>query len=89
MEFEYGSGIFMSNLSEDTTTALPTEAELVEMITELEQYRERLVTETEETAKRAKLMKSAVMAQLAPELAQIDAALQQLRQQQTTLTTGN
>jgi hypothetical protein len=79
----------MSNLSEDPTPALPTEAELVEMITELEQYRERLVTETEETAKRAKLMKSAVMAQLAPELAQIDAALQQLRQQQTTLTTGN
>lgn len=40
-------------------------------------------------AKRAKLMKSAVMANLEPELANIDATLQQLREQQAALTTSH
>jgi hypothetical protein len=79
----------MSNLTEPTTINPPTAAELAEMITELEQYRERLVTETLETAKRAKLMKSAVMTQMEPELATIDTALAQLRQQQTVLSAEN
>jgi hypothetical protein len=80
----------MDNLSEPTTPSLPpTDADLVEMIAELEQYRERLVNETLETAKRAKLMKSAVMAQMEPELATIDTALEQLRQQRAALAAGN
>jgi hypothetical protein len=83
----------MSNLAEPShmppSNPPPTEAELVEMITELEQYRERLVTETTEAAQRAKLMKSAVMAQLEPELATIDTALQQLHQQRAELAARN
>ncbi len=59
--------------------------ELTATISELEQYRTRLHDETLETAKRAKMTKSAVMAKLEPELAQIDAILQQLREQQATL----
>ncbi|MGI0492980.1 hypothetical protein ACN4EG_14455 [Alkalinema pantanalense CENA528] len=70
----------------ETTTLQATAEELSEVITELEQYRERLLNDTIETAKRAKLMKAAVMAQLEPELAQIDATLAQLRQQQANLT---
>jgi hypothetical protein len=58
--------------------------ELAEVITELEEYRERLVNETMETAKKAKMMKASVMAQLEPELAKIDGILQQLREKQAT-----
>jgi hypothetical protein len=80
----------MAETSEFTAELPPTEStvleQLAEVIAELEQYRERLIEETTETAKRAKLMKSAVMAQLEPELAKIDASLQHLRQQQAELT---
>ncbi|NJL09249.1 MAG: hypothetical protein HC908_00510 [Calothrix sp. SM1_7_51] len=58
--------------------------ELAQVITELEQYRDRLVSETLETAKKAKLMKASVMAQLEPQLAKIDTMLQQLREKQLT-----
>lgn len=67
----------------------PVAHELAEVIAELEQYRERLINDTMDAAKRAKLMKSAVMANLEPELANIDATLQQLREQQAALTTSN
>jgi capsule polysaccharide export protein KpsE/RkpR len=67
-------------------TELSVAEQIAETIQELEQYRDRLVNETMETAKRAKLMKSAVMAQLEPELTKIDAALQHLRERQTELT---
>jgi 23S rRNA maturation mini-RNase III len=62
--------------------------ELAEVIKEFEEYRERLLNETLETAKRAKLMKSVVMAQLEPELAKIDATIKALQNQQAALT-GN
>lgn len=55
--------------------------EIIEVITEFEQYRERLINETMETAKKAKLMKKTVMAQLEPELERIDAIIQNLRMQ--------
>ncbi|BAZ06865.1 hypothetical protein [Calothrix sp. NIES-3974] len=55
--------------------------EIIEVLTEFEQYRERLINETMETAKKAKLMKKTVMAQLEPELAKIDAIIQNLRMQ--------
>lgn len=87
----------MTNTSElpslDPTTEQPqdqtTAHELAEVIAELEQYRERLINDTMNAAKRAKLMKSAVMANLEPELANIDATLQQLREQQAALTTSH
>jgi hypothetical protein len=63
-----------------------TAQELAEVIAEFEHYRERLVSETMETAQRAKMPKATVMAKLEPELAKIDAALQSLREQQAALT---
>ena len=51
------------------------------MIAELQQYRDRLVDDFTTTAKKAKLPKSMVMAQLEkhPEIVKIDASLAQLR----------
>lgn len=66
-----------------------TAQELAEVIEEFEQYRQRLFNETMETAKKAKLPKSKVLAQLEPELAKIDTVLQGLREQQATLSTNN
>jgi hypothetical protein len=63
--------------------------ELAETIVEFEKYRERLLSETLEAAQKAKLMRPQVMAKLAPELADIDSKLAQLRQQQADLNTGN
>jgi membrane protein insertase Oxa1/YidC/SpoIIIJ len=72
--------------SEFATTEQVTAQELAEVIQEFERYRERLVNETMETAKRAKLMKSAVMAKLEPELAKIDATLKSLQDRQAALS---
>jgi hypothetical protein len=71
----------MAENLEHTATA----QELAEVIEEFEQYRERLVNETMETAKRAKLPKTKVLSQLEPELAKIDAILQNLRDRQAAL----
>ncbi|MEH2064708.1 MAG: hypothetical protein V7K50_21035 [Nostoc sp.] len=79
----------MDETSEFTTTNNVTPQDVAEVIAELEQYRERLVQETTETAKRAKLMKVSVMAKLEPELAKIDSALQELREQQAALSVSN
>ncbi|MEH2095106.1 hypothetical protein [Nostoc sp.] len=79
----------MDETSEFTTTDNITPQDVAEVIAELELYRERLVQETTETAKRAKLMRVNVMAQLEPELAKIDSALQELRNQQAALSANN
>jgi len=65
-------------MTEPTTAS--TE-DITEVIAELEQYRDRLIQESTETAKKAKLTKSALENQLAPELEKIEAALTQLRLQ--------
>ncbi len=62
-----------------------TSQELAEIITELEQYRERLVNDTLSMAQRAKIMKSKALETLEPSLAQIDVQLEALRQQQVSL----
>jgi hypothetical protein len=72
--------------SEFATTEQVTAQELTEIIEEFERYRERLLNETLETAKRAKLMKSAVMAKLEPELAKIDATIKSLQDRQAALS---
>jgi membrane protein insertase Oxa1/YidC/SpoIIIJ len=72
----------------DSSEQTPAQ-ELAEVIAELEQYRERLLNDTVEAAQKAKLMKSAVMAKLDPELAKIDATLQHLREQQAMLQPHN
>jgi hypothetical protein len=63
--------------------------ELAETIAEFEKYRERFLADTLEAGQKAKLMKSQVMANLAPELAAIDEKIAELRQQQANLTAGN
>jgi hypothetical protein len=65
-----------------------TPEELSEVIAELEQYRDRLVSDTLLMAQRAKVMKSQAMASLEPNLAQIDSTLADLRQRHAALT-GN
>ncbi len=67
-------------------SSTPTAADLAEVIAEFEQYRERLVNETLETAKKAKLPKKTAITQLEPQLDRIDATLQQLREQKANLT---
>ncbi|MHC0063525.1 hypothetical protein ACWATR_11435 [Nostoc sp. UIC 10890] len=79
----------MDETSEFTTTNNVTAQDVAEVIAELEQYRERLIQETTETAKRAKLMRVNVMAKLEPELTKIDSALQELRNQQAALSASN
>lgn len=63
-----------------------TPEQLAEVIAEFEQYRDRLYNETIANAKKAKLSKKVVMAQLQPQLEQIDGKLEQLRNQYATLT---
>ena len=62
-----------------------TAEELAELVVEFENYRQRLITETLEAAKKAKLSKKATMAKLEPQLADIDAKLQRIREQQASL----
>ncbi|MFK8185877.1 MAG: hypothetical protein AB8B99_21070 [Phormidesmis sp.] len=59
----------------------PSPEEIAGVIAELEKYRDRLVEDFTNTAKKAKLPKSMVMAQLKshPEIVKIDASLAQLR----------
>ncbi len=70
-------------------TEQATSQELAEIIAEFEQYRERLVNDTLSMAQRAKIMKAQALASLEPQLAQIDAQLEALRQQQATLTANH
>ena len=79
----------MADSSEVNTVQQATAEDLTEVMAELEQYRERLVNETLENAKKAKLMKAVVMAQLEPELNKIDAMLQDLRERLAALTANN
>lgn len=78
----------MTETSESTNKPATAE-ELAEVITEFEQYRERLLTETMAVAKKAKLSQKAALAQLEPQLAKIDTTLEKLREQQNSLTEAN
>ena len=78
----------MTEASESTNKPA-TAAELAEVITEFEQYRERLLNETMAAAKKAKLPQKTALAQLEPQLAKIDLTLEKLREQQATLTETN
>ena len=66
-----------------------TAEDLAELIVEFEKYRDRLVDETTEAAKKAKISKKATMAKLEPKLADIDAKLERLREQKANLTANN
>jgi hypothetical protein len=67
-------------------TAPVTSQDLAETIQEFEQYRQRLIDEMTTAAQKAKLPKSKLMARLEPELAQIDATIENLRTQHAALT---
>jgi uncharacterized protein involved in exopolysaccharide biosynthesis len=75
----------MTDIPELTSIEQLTPQELADLIAELEQYRARLEHDTLSMAQRAKVMKSQALASLEPQLAQIDAQLQALRQHQATL----
>jgi DNA repair exonuclease SbcCD ATPase subunit len=79
----------MTNSPDSLSLEQATVEELADIISELEQYRERLVNDTLSMAQRAKIMKAQALAHLEPNLAQIDAQLQALRQRQATLTAGH
>ncbi|MBO3458030.1 hypothetical protein G7B40_034415 [Aetokthonos hydrillicola Thurmond2011] len=73
----------------NVTAPLPepvTPEELAEVIQEFEQYRQRLVEDMTTAAQKAKLSKSKLMSRLEPELAEIDAALANLRAQYAIMT---
>jgi hypothetical protein len=76
----------MFDIPELTSLELATPEELIEMITDLEQYRERIVSDTLAMAQKAKIMKSQALANLQPNLAKIDATLESLRQHQSKST---
>jgi len=82
---EQSTTVESTTVEPTTETAAPSpEAspeEIAKVIAELEQYRERLIEDFTNTAKKAKLPKSMVMAQLEkhPEILKIDASLAQLR----------
>ncbi len=67
--------------NEAVSAEAPSPEEIAQIITELEQYRDRLVEDFMTTAKKAKLPKSMTMAQLKdhPEIAKIEASLTRLR----------
>lgn len=66
---------------DETVNFTVTAEDLAEVIAEFEKYRDRLVNETVATAKKAKISKKVVMAQLQPQLDQIDSKLEKLRTQ--------
>ncbi len=76
-------------MPEPTTTAQVTATELEEIIIELQKYRDRLVNDTLETIEKAKLPKAKSMAQIDPELAKIDAMMQDLQTRLAALTANN
>ena len=65
----------------ESANSTVTPEQLAEVIAEFEQYRDRLYNETMASAKKAKLPKKVAMAQLQPQLDQIDSKLEQLRNQ--------
>ncbi len=72
----------LRKIMSDSTTSVPTAAEIVEIIGELEAYRERLLNDMTEAAKKAKMTKTAMMQHIEPELKEIDLRLDGLRQLQ-------
>jgi molecular chaperone GrpE (heat shock protein) len=86
-EMSENSNHTATNSPETTNDSAPVSPEeLAEVIQEFEQYRQRLVEEMTNAAKKAKLSKSKMMTKLEPELAKIDTALEKLRLQYAAST---
>ncbi len=71
-----------------SNTTMPTMEEITEIMGELEQYRDRLLNDMTEAAKKAKMTKAAMMQHLDPELKEIDLRLEGLRQLQAQQSNG-
>jgi hypothetical protein len=69
----------------ETETEQVTATELEEIIIEFQTYRDRLVHDTTEAIQKAKLPKAKAMAQMEPELAKIDAMIQELHDRHAAL----
>jgi len=72
----------------ENNTATVTAEQIAEVIQEFEQYRQRLVEDMTNAAKKAKLSKSKMMTKLEPELMEIDAKLERLRAQYAQMTSN-
>ena len=68
-------------MTQTSETTPPSAEELTALITEFEQYRERLINDTMAIAQKAKQPEKKAMAKIEPELQKIDAALAHLRSQ--------
>ena len=79
----------MSETSNSQVAEETNSEEIASVIGEFEQYRERLLNDTLTAAKKAKLPKSQVMAQLEPQLAEIDTILQGLKDRLAALAEAN
>ena len=66
-----------------------TAIELEEIVTELQKYRDRLVHDTTEAIHKARLPKAKAIAQMEPEIARIDAMLQELHDRHAALLASN
>ena len=75
----------------DLTTDLQqvTATELEEIVTELQKYRDRLVHDTTEAIHKARLPKAKAIAQMEPEIARIDAMIQELHARHAALLASN
>jgi len=79
----------MAELTHPDSIEQASPEDLASAIAELEQYRERLLNDTLDMAKRAKVMKAQAQANLEPALASIDVMLAELRQRQAAKVAGN
>jgi hypothetical protein len=75
--------------SDLTTPQEVTATELEEIVTELEKYRDRLVHDTTEAIHKARLPKAKAIAQMEPEIARIDAMIQELHDRHAALVASN
>ena len=75
----------MNELTQSSPIEQTTLEELTSTISELQEYRDRLVDETMSAAKKAKVKKGQAQENLEPTLARIDAMLEDLRQRQAEL----
>ena len=66
-----------------------TAIELEEIVTELQKYRDRLVHDTTEAIHKARLPKAKAIAQMEPEIARIDAMIQELHDRHAALLASN
>jgi DNA-binding transcriptional ArsR family regulator len=73
----------VEKIMSDSTTTMPTPEEIVEILSELEKYRDRLINDMTDAAKKAKMTKAAMMQHIEPELKEIDIRIEGLRQLQS------